>query len=274
MIRISCAALLFDMDGVLIDSTPAVARVWMRFAQRHGFDAAEVVHRAHGRPSIMTVREYLPCADHLAENKEIERGEIVDLDGIVPLPGALELLTALPRGRWTIVTSCTRRLAEVRLKTSGLPRPEVFVTSSDITNGKPAPDPYLKGAALLGFASQDCVVVEDAPAGVRSGKAAGARVIGLCTTMSLREIRDAGADWVVQDCSAISLDPSAVHEGKLSLVLREDGAPGSKRWRGPSLICAANSCASLAKNEASARLASVPGTFDGTPGQRPKIDCA
>jgi len=227
MIRISCAALLFDMDGVLIDSTPAVARVWMRFAQRHGFDAAEVVHRAHGRPSIMTVREYLPCADHLAENKEIERGEIVDLDGIVPLPGALELLTALPRGRWTIVTSCTRRLAEVRLKTSGLPRPEVFVTSSDITNGKPAPDPYLKGAGLLGFASQDCVVVEDAPAGVRSGKAAGARVIGLCTTMSLREIRDAGADSVVQDCSAISLDPSAVHEGKLSLVLREDGAPGS-----------------------------------------------
>jgi sugar-phosphatase len=227
MIRISCAALLFDMDGVLIDSTPAVARVWMRLAQRHGFDAAEVVHRAHGRPSIMTVREYLPCADHLAENKEIERGEIVDLDGIVPLPGALELLTALPRGRWTIVTSCTRRLAEVRLKTSGLPRPEVFVTSSDITNGKPAPDPYLKGAGLLGFASQNCVVVEDAPAGVRSGKAAGARVIGLCTTMSLREIRDAGADWVVQDCSAISLDPSAVHEGKLSLVLREDGAPGS-----------------------------------------------
>ncbi len=93
MTRISCAALLFDMDGVLIDSTPAVARVWTRFALRHGFDAAEVVHRAHGRPSITTVREYLPNGDHLAENKEIERDEIADLDGIVPLPGARELLS-------------------------------------------------------------------------------------------------------------------------------------------------------------------------------------
>jgi mannitol-1-/sugar-/sorbitol-6-phosphatase len=222
MTRISCSALLFDMDGVLVDSTPAVARVWARWAARHGFDAAEVVHRAHGRPSITTVREYLPDGDHLAENKEIERDEVTDLDGVVPLPGALQLLSALPRGRWTIVTSCSRRLAEVRVKTSGLPRPEVFVTSSDIRNGKPAPDPYLKGAEVLGFAPQDCVVVEDAPAGVRSGKAAGARVIALRTTMSERELWDAGADWVVQDCSAIALDSPGVREGKLSLVLRDD----------------------------------------------------
>jgi sugar-phosphatase len=222
MTRISCAALLFDMDGVLIDSTPAVARVWTRFALRHGFDPAEVVHRAHGRPSIMTVREYLPHGDHLAENKEIERGEIADLEGIVPLPGTRELLSALPAGRWTIVTSCSRRLAEVRLKTSGLRRPEVFVTSSDITNGKPAPDPYLKGAEVLGFAAKACVVVEDAPAGVSSGKAAGARVIGLCTTMPSREIRDAGADWVLRDCAAISLDGPEIQAGKLSLLLAED----------------------------------------------------
>jgi sugar-phosphatase len=227
MMRISCAALLFDMDGVLIDSTPAVARVWTDFAQRHGLDAAEVVHRAHGRPSIMTVREYLPDGDPLAENKEIERGEIADLDGIVPLPGARELLGALPSGRWTIVTSCTRRLAEVRLKASGLPWPEVFVTSSDITNGKPAPDPYLKGAELLGFPAHDCVVVEDAPAGVRSGKAAGARVIALCTTMAGRELRESGADWVLRDCAAISMDSPGMRDEKLSLVLREDGAFGS-----------------------------------------------
>ena len=194
MTQVSCGALLFDMDGVLVDSTPAVARVWTRWAARHGFDATEVVHRAHGRPSITTVREYLPNGDHLGENKLIEQDEVTDLDGVVPLPRTRELLSALPRGRWTIVTSCSRRLAEVRLKASGLPWPEVFVTSSDIQNGKPAPDPYLKGAEVLGFPPQDCVVVEDAPAGVRSGKAAGARVIGLCTTMSLREIRDAGAD--------------------------------------------------------------------------------
>jgi len=227
MTRIFCAGLLFDMDGVLVDSTPAVARVWTRWAARHGFDAAGVVHRAHGRPSITTVREYLPNGDHLAENKEIERDEITDLDGVVPLPGALELLSALPRQRWTIVTSCSRRLAEVRLKTSGLPRPEVFVTSSDIQNGKPAPDPYLKGAEVLGFAPRDCVVVEDAPAGVRSGKAAGARVIGLCTTMAAQELWAAGADWVVRDCSAISLDRPVIDDGKLSLLLGEDGASDS-----------------------------------------------
>ena len=227
MIRISCAALLFDLDGVLVDSTPAVARVWTRFALRHGFDAAEVVHRAHGRPSITTVREYLPNGDHLFENKEIERDEITDLDGIVPLPGALELLSALPRGRWTIVTSCSRRLAEVRLKTSGLPQPEVFVTSSDIQNGKPAPDPYLRGAEWLGFAARDCVVVEDAPAGVRSGMAAGARVIALRTTMAERELREAGADWVVRDCAVISLGAREIQDERLSLVLREDGAEGA-----------------------------------------------
>jgi sugar-phosphatase len=222
MTRIFCAGLLFDMDGVLVDSTPAVARVWTRWAARHGFDAAEVVHRAHGRPSITTIREYLPDGDHLAENREIERDEITDLDGVVPLPGALELLSALPRGRWTIVTSCSRRLAEVRLKTSGLPRPEVFVTSSDITNGKPAPDPYLKGAEVLGFSPRDCVVVEDAPAGVRSGKAAGTRVIALRTTMTEKELWDAGADWVVGDCAAIALATPAIQDGKLSLVLKEN----------------------------------------------------
>jgi sugar-phosphatase len=222
MTRISCSALLFDMDGVLVDSTPAVARVWKRWAARHGFDAAEVVHRAHGRPSITTVREYLPNGDHLAENKEIEQDEVTDLDGVVPLPGARELLSALPRGRWTIVTSCSRRLAEVRLEASGLPRPEIFVTSSDIQNGKPAPDPYLKGAEVLGLAARDCIVVEDAPAGVRSGKAAGARVIALRTTMAERELWDAGADWVVRDCSAIALAMPEIQEGKLSLLLREN----------------------------------------------------
>jgi len=224
MTQVSCGALLFDMDGVLVDSTPAVARVWTHWAARHGFDATEVVHRAHGRPSITTVREYLPNGDHLGENKLIEQDEVTDLDGVVPLPRTRELLSALPRGRWTIVTSCSRRLAEVRLKASGLPWPEVFVTSSDIQNGKPAPDPYLKGAEVLGFPPQDCVVVEDAPAGVRSGKAAGARVIALRTTMTEKELWDAGAEWVVRDCSSIALDGPGIRNGKLSLVLREDGA--------------------------------------------------
>jgi sugar-phosphatase len=203
MTKVRCAALLFDMDGVLIDSTPAVARVWHRWAVERGFNAEEVVAHAHGRPSLTTVREYLPNSDHEAENREVERREIADLEGVVPLPGALDLLASLPAERWTIVTSCTRRLAEVRLRAVGLPLPMHLITSNDITHGKPHPEPYIKGASILGFPATECIVVEDAPAGVRAGKAAGARVIGFATTVAESAVREAGADWILNNCSDI-----------------------------------------------------------------------
>lgn len=174
-----------------------------------GFDPEEAIHRAHGRPSITTIREYLPNADHEAENREVERREIEDLEGVVALPGARELLNALPPDRWAIVTSCTRPLATVRIRAGGLPQAKHVTTSDDIKHGKPAPDPYLKGAALLGFSAADCVVFEDVPAGIRSGKAAGARVIALQTTKGVAELKDAGADWVVKNCGAIKLSKDA-----------------------------------------------------------------
>jgi mannitol-1-/sugar-/sorbitol-6-phosphatase len=218
--QILCSGILFDMDGVLLDSTPAVARVWHGWAIEHGFNPEEVVRAAHGRPSLTTVREYLPGSDYAAENREVERREIADLDGVAPLPGAVELLQALPPERWAVVTSCTRPLAEVRLRAGWLPRPKFFITSDDIENGKPAPDPYLKGARMLGLNPAECIVVEDVPAGVRSGKAAGCRVIALCTTMPEGELRSAGADWLVEDCSAITLLSGERGEGKLALSLR------------------------------------------------------
>jgi mannitol-1-/sugar-/sorbitol-6-phosphatase len=205
MIQIHCAALLFDMDGVLINSTPAVSRVWRRWALDHGFDPDEVVARAHGRPSLTTVREYLPNADHEAENRVVERREIEDLEGVVPLPGALDLLASLPRDRWTIVTSCTRSLAEVRIRAASLPLPAKLITSNDITHGKPHPDPYLKGASVLGLPPEECVVVEDVPAGIRAGKAAGAKVIAFTTTVQETVLREAGADWILNNCSDIRL---------------------------------------------------------------------
>lgn len=217
--QIPCSGLLFDMDGVLLDSTHAVARVWRKWAIEHGFDPEEVPRVAQGRPSLTTIREYLPNSDHLAENREVERRELADLEGVVPWPGAIELLESLPPDRWAIVTSCTRPLAEVRLRTGGLPRPRYFITSEDIVNGKPAPDPYLKGAEMLGFNPADCIVVEDVPAGVLSGKAAGCRVIALLNTMPESELREAGADWIVKDCRAISLSPE-LRNGRLSLRLR------------------------------------------------------
>ena len=208
MIHVQCAALLFDLDGVLINSTPAVARVWTKWALEHGFNPDEVVGRAHGRPSLTTVCEYLPHADHEAENKEVERREIEDLEGVVPLPGSLALLDSLPEDRWTIVTSCTRALAEVRIRAAGLPLPAKLITSNDIQHGKPNPEPFLKGASVLGFPAAECVVLEDVPAGVRAGKAAGARVIAFTTTVSEEVLHQAGADWILSSCADVRVHTS------------------------------------------------------------------
>jgi sugar-phosphatase len=220
MTQITCSALLFDLDGVLIDSTPAVARVWKQWGIQHGFDPDEVTHNAHGRPSIETIRGYLPDADHELENREVERCEIEDLEGVVALPGVRELLTSLPPNRWTIVTSCTRRLAEARLGAAGLHVPQMMVTSNDIIHGKPDPEPYLKGASLLGFPAANCIVLEDAPAGIRSGKSSEARVIAFRTTMHESKLREAGADWIVNNCSAVSLDGVSGTNKLLNITLR------------------------------------------------------
>ena len=214
---IRCSAFLFDLDGVLIDSTPAVQRVWARWAMERGFDPHAVVAHAHGRPSLSTVRHFLPDADHESENREVERREVRDVEGIVVLPGALELLTSLPPHRWTIATSCTRRLAEVRLRAAGLPIPQCMVTSTDVTRGKPDPEPFLEAAAKLGFPAADCIVCEDVPAGVLAGKAAGARVVALRTTFPEVELRVAGADFVVDSCADISVTESG---GSLALHLK------------------------------------------------------
>ena len=197
------------MDGVLVDSTPAVARVWSRWALAHGFVPDEVVRKAHGRPSLATIRELLPDGDHEAEDREVERLEIDDIVDVVALSGASQLLGAIPPQHWAIVTSATRALAEVRLRAAGLPVPRSLVTASDLQRGKPYPDPYLKGAEALQISPAYCVVAEDAPSGVRSGKAAGARVLALRTTSSDEELLSAGADWLADNLAAISLEPNA-----------------------------------------------------------------
>jgi sugar-phosphatase len=212
MTSIRCRGVLFDLDGVLVDSTPAVARVWAGWAREHGFDPDEVVRQAHGKPSISTIRELLPHADHAAEDREVERREIADVEGVIPLPGAVELLKALPPERWAIVTSCTRPLAAVRIGAAGLPKPKHLVTATDVLRGKPDPEPYVKGAQILGVPAAECVVLEDAPAGIRAGKAAGTRVLALRTTASDTELREAGADWIIDDCSEILLDSAAEDE--------------------------------------------------------------
>jgi sugar-phosphatase len=205
MMEIVCHGILFDLDGVLADSTPAVERVWHGWALEHGFAPQEVVRQAHGRPSLTTIRELLPDGDHEKENNEVERREIADVADVTALPGALELLRALPVSRWAIVTSCTRPLAEVRIRAAGLPVPRFLVTSSDIRRGKPDPEPYLRGAAFLQLPPADCIVVEDAPAGIRAGKSAGARVLAVRTTSPEGELQAACADWIVDDLHNLRL---------------------------------------------------------------------
>src|SRR5947207_10216820 len=213
MTSIRCRGILFDLDGVLVDSTPAVARVWAGWAHEHGFDTDKVVREAHGRPSIATIRELLPHADHAAEDREVERREIADVDGVIPLPGAMELLQALPLRRWAIVTSCTRPLARVRIAAAGLPKPRHLVTSTDVKHGKPDSEPYLKGAEFIGVPASDCIVIDTAAAGIRAGKAAGARVIALRTTATDAELHEAGSDWIVDDCAGLFLDSASAGQG-------------------------------------------------------------
>lgn len=205
--RIHCQGLLLDMDGVLVDSTPAVARVWTRWAAAHNFDAAKIIAHSHGRTSLASIQELLPHASpetHMAEEQWMERAEIEDISGVVALPGAKEILTATPPEQFAVVTSATYELAKVRLAVAGLlPLIRNLISANDIQRGKPDPEPYLKGTAKIGISPVECIVMEDAAAGVRSGKAAGSRVIGLRTTTPEPELLAAGADWLVNDCASL-----------------------------------------------------------------------
>lgn len=197
----SAKAILFDMDGVLIDSAPAVERVWRAWASARGLDPVCIVEQAHGRRSIETIRAVAPQLDAEKENVKVEQMEIEDKEGVTALPGAAQLLSTLPPQRFAIVTSATRPLAVARLGYAGLPLPAQMVTADDVIHGKPSPEPYLKGAALAGFAAGDCLVFEDTPAGIASARAAGMRVIALQTTYPASELQ--AADAVVRSLAEV-----------------------------------------------------------------------
>jgi len=207
MPRIVCRGLLIDMDGVLVDSTPAVARVWARWAARYNMDPVYVTAFAHGRTSHASIKELLPDASLEVHNEEdlwMLHAEIEDIADVIALPGARELLAAVPSSQRVVVTSAARNLAEVRLRAAGVwDLVHLLITSSDIQNGKPHPEPYLKGAAALQLPPADCVVIEDAASGIHAGKSAGARVLAIRTTSTDAELLAAGADWIANDCASL-----------------------------------------------------------------------
>jgi sugar-phosphatase len=189
----SCAAILFDLDGVLVDSTRSVDREWREWAARKGVDGDAIMAIAHGVRTVEVIRTVAPHLDAEAEAWEIEHREAGSQDGVVVMPGALELVRSIPAGRWGVVTSGSRSLATVRLKYCGLPVPAVLVTSDDVTQGKPHPEPYLKGAERLRFSPAECLVIEDAPAGIQSARAGGMKVIGLASTYKPAKLSEADA---------------------------------------------------------------------------------
>jgi mannitol-1-/sugar-/sorbitol-6-phosphatase len=189
----SCSAILFDLDGVLVDSTQAVDREWREWAARKGVDGDAIMTIAHGVRTVEVIRRVAPHLDAEAEAAAIERHEAGDQRGVVVMPDAVELVRSIPDGRWGVVTSGSRPLASNRLRYCGLPEPKVLVTSDDVSHGKPHPEPYLKGAEWLGFAPAECVVIEDAPAGIQAARAAGMKVIGMASTYAADRLEYANA---------------------------------------------------------------------------------
>lgn len=188
-----CRAVLFDLDGVLVDSTECVERTWREWATRHDLDPERVISMAHGRRAIETVRLVAPELSADAELTALANSEARTSEGVYEIAGARELLARLPAGSWAIVTSGIRAVAEFRLRYTGLPVPDVMVCADEITHGKPDPEGYLLAAARLGRSPAECIVIEDTHAGIDAAHAAGMRALAIATTYPRANLGSADA---------------------------------------------------------------------------------
>ena len=203
---LECHAILFDLDGVLVDSTTRVAETWDRWARKHDLDPARVIAAAHGRRTIETVKLVAP---HLAATEEVatlEASEAANTEGVFEVPGARQLLESLPLDAWAIVTSGIRAVATLRIRHTKLPMPRVLVCAEDIRHGKPDPEGYLTAAELLGVDPAGCVVIEDTPPGLEAARAGGMRSIGVCGTYAADAL--SMADYTIPQLKALTILPS------------------------------------------------------------------
>lgn len=204
---VEAKGILFDMDGVLISSIGSVVRCWKQWAKVYGIPDAENYEVPHGMRAIEIVRSLRPDIDPEEGLHVIEDLELKDMADLKVLPGVKALLQSIPPERWTIVTSATRRLMLGRLEAAGLPVPPRIISGDMVERGKPDPEPYRRGAELLGFLPGECVVVEDAPSGVGAGVAAGCRVLGVLGTHSREDLCE--ADWVAPSLEGLTVTASA-----------------------------------------------------------------
>jgi mannitol-1-/sugar-/sorbitol-6-phosphatase len=208
-IRVKAKGILFDMDGVLVSSIGSVVRCWRQWAEHYEVPNAEIYEVPHGMRAIEIVKALRPDIDAEEGLRYIEDLEMDDVADLVVLPGVKALLESLPVERWAIVTSATRRLLLGRLKAAGLPIPERIISADMVERGKPDPEPYRRGAELLGLRPEDCLVVEDAPSGVGAGLAAGSRVLGVVGTHTAEDLD--GAEWIVGSLEGLKV--TVVAEG-------------------------------------------------------------
>jgi sugar-phosphatase len=207
---------IFDLDGVLVDSLACVDFHWRSWAAAHGIDESTALRAAHGRRSTEIIRMLAPQLDVPRETAESDAWEAAHTEGVAAMEGAAELLRSLPADRWAVATSGSRATATARLRHTGLPVPQVLVTSEDVRHGKPDPEVFLLAARRLGVDPAACLVVEDAPAGVQAARAAGMRVIGLTAAA---ENGPAGADAFASRLGEIHIS-SADRRGGTALVVR------------------------------------------------------
>jgi len=203
MFTLNCQAVLFDLDGTLVESTFFIERLWQDWGVQHGITRQRMSEVMHGRPATEIINIVAPHLSIKDEVYALEADEISRMDGMKTYAGVNELLSSLPPKQWAIVTSGSLRVASARLDYAKLPRPDIFITADDIRAGKPAPDAYILAAQRLHVSPADCVVVEDAPAGVQAGKSAGMKVIGIASSHSKEELKR--ADVVVQQLADIQL---------------------------------------------------------------------
>lgn len=200
-VTVSAQGLLFDFDGVLVSSLGSVQRCWRQWAAIYEIPGAETYDIPHGVPARQIIADLRPDVDLAEAVRVIEELEINDTADLKVLPGVADLLNSLPPERWSIVTSCTRRLLVARMQAAGLPMPRNVVTADDVVRGKPNPEPYRRGAELLGFAPGECIVVEDASSGVAAGVGAGCRVLAVLSSTPAEQLR--AATWIAESLHGV-----------------------------------------------------------------------